>query len=235
MFSTYAIVKELRIFSPAFLASSAITTGAQQLYSDFRRCKGVPGRFFRFFFLILFGCQPGGSSRRRLPRGRYRIIGPGNARLEPDLAQFAAKTRFKGWAKKQPRLSVPRLSGPRPQLSGCRFRPTAGPGVHRRVVENKESSRSFCILQIWSRAGSNRQPPGCKPGALPVELRPRKWLSAISLQPYPWGPGRDWTRLADSSAVAAIWPIAHSRRLIAPPNGPARIRTSDLVLIRDAL
>ena len=25
----------------------------------------------------------------------------------------------------------------------------------------------------WSRPGSNRQPPGCKPGALPVELQPR--------------------------------------------------------------
>ncbi len=26
----------------------------------------------------------------------------------------------------------------------------------------------------WRRPGSNRQPPGCKPGALPVELRPRR-------------------------------------------------------------
>src|SRR5208337_2979507 len=26
----------------------------------------------------------------------------------------------------------------------------------------------------WRRPGSNRQPPGCKPGALPIELRPRK-------------------------------------------------------------
>lgn len=34
----------------------------------------------------------------------------------------------------------------------------------------------------WSRAGSNRQPPGCKPGALPVELRPRKKLSALGFQ-----------------------------------------------------
>ncbi len=49
----------------------------------------------------------------------------------------------------------------------------------------------------WSRAGSNRQPPGCKPGALPVELRPRKspQLSAISVQPSAvsaalWHPGR---------------------------------------------
>src|SRR5208337_2664840 len=27
----------------------------------------------------------------------------------------------------------------------------------------------------WRRAGSNRQPPGCKPGALPIELRPQGW------------------------------------------------------------
>lgn len=30
----------------------------------------------------------------------------------------------------------------------------------------------FSANPAWSRAGSNRQPPGCKPGALPVELRP---------------------------------------------------------------
>ena len=28
-------------------------------------------------------------------------------------------------------------------------------------------------MKIWSRAGSNRQPPRCKRGALPIELRPR--------------------------------------------------------------
>ena len=26
---------------------------------------------------------------------------------------------------------------------------------------------------MWNRSASNRQPPGCRPGALPIELRPR--------------------------------------------------------------
>ena len=29
------------------------------------------------------------------------------------------------------------------------------------------------LIFEWSRAGSNRQPPRCKRGALPIELRPR--------------------------------------------------------------
>ena len=29
----------------------------------------------------------------------------------------------------------------------------------------------------WTRPGSNRRPPGCKPGALPAELRARYWAS----------------------------------------------------------
>lgn len=46
------------------------------------------------------------------------------------------------------------------------------------------NSRRKTGIRAWSRAGSNRQPPGCKPGALPVELRPRtsSQLSALSFQ-----------------------------------------------------
>ena len=41
----------------------------------------------------------------------------------------------------------------------------------------------------WRRADSNRQPPACKAGALPIELRPhfprgRMPPFSISLQPY---------------------------------------------------
>ena len=32
----------------------------------------------------------------------------------------------------------------------------------------------------WRRPGSNRQPPGCKPGAFPIELRPRIRRSIIT-------------------------------------------------------
>ncbi len=36
---------------------------------------------------------------------------------------------------------------------------------------------------VWRRSDSNRRPPGCKPGALPVELRPRN-----SSRPQPASP-----------------------------------------------
>ena len=34
-------------------------------------------------------------------------------------------------------------------------------------------------MQWWRRTDSNRRPPGCKPGALPTELRPRYGISPI--------------------------------------------------------
>lgn len=37
--------------------------------------------------------------------------------------------------------------------------------------------------QKWRRSGSNRQPPACKAGALPIELRPRKKSRAKSPEP----------------------------------------------------
>src|SRR3954452_12530074 len=37
------------------------------------------------------------------------------------------------------------------------------------MVVSRYSERTY----EWRRPGSNRQPPGCKPGALPIELRPR--------------------------------------------------------------
>src|SRR3954463_3769680 len=42
-----------------------------------------------------------------------------------------------------------------------------------RLVEPDENQ----IRNEWSRPGSNRQPPRCKRGALPIELRPRKLTS----------------------------------------------------------
>src|SRR6185369_9650808 len=36
------------------------------------------------------------------------------------------------------------------------------------------STLSERLARTWRRADSNRRPPGCKPGALPAELRPRR-------------------------------------------------------------
>ncbi len=42
----------------------------------------------------------------------------------------------------------------------------------------------------WRRPGSNRQPPACKAGALPVELRPRRWSAMTEIPDlaavHPW-------------------------------------------------
>ena len=47
----------------------------------------------------------------------------------------------------------------------------------------------FCFFSLsrkrhglWRRPGSNRQPPACKTGALPIELRPREWAYLDSNQ-----------------------------------------------------
>ncbi len=37
----------------------------------------------------------------------------------------------------------------------------------------QQSYSSFLKISQWRRSGSNRQPPPCKGGALPIELRPR--------------------------------------------------------------
>ena len=56
------------------------------------------------------------------------------------------------------------------------------PTKKRSTVTTKNSSATTRLLVAtntrqrdeWRRPGSNRQPPACKAGALPIELRPRK-------------------------------------------------------------
>jgi hypothetical protein len=43
-------------------------------------------------------------------------------------------------------------------------------------------NRQYSIVnRLWSWSGSNRRPPGCKPGALPAELQPLIESSSIGL------------------------------------------------------
>ena len=44
--------------------------------------------------------------------------------------------------------------------------------AHSRVLRTRSTTHSE--NSEWRRPDLNRQPPGCKPGALPIELRPRK-------------------------------------------------------------
>ena len=51
------------------------------------------------------------------------------------------------------------------------------------------SSGQCCRINWWRRPESNRRPPGCKPGALPTELRPHSgWIRAALRRVV--GPGR---------------------------------------------
>ena len=50
-------------------------------------------------------------------------------------------------------------------------------GVPRGPTEEIEAARKSSVrLQWWRRWESNPQPPACKAGALPIELRPRTGL-----------------------------------------------------------
>jgi hypothetical protein len=50
------------------------------------------------------------------------------------------------------------------------------------------TEREILVVVKWRRAGSNRQPPGCKPGALPIELRPpRKGTNPVPAVAFPVG------------------------------------------------
>jgi hypothetical protein len=55
-----------------------------------------------------------------------------------------------------------------------------------RPVASPDSGSSSDALTVpgkasreWRRPGSNRQPPACKAGALPIELRPRRVIPAV--------------------------------------------------------
>lgn len=115
----------------------------------------------------------------------------------------------------------------------------------------------------WSRPGSNRQPLACKASALPIELRPRSPAFAGQTVPIPGNPKtaartakrKQPTRLRTLSRSQALSPPstasrstgtlpqaestnpdASSRHPSGPlPTGPGWSRTSDLVVISDAL
>lgn len=54
-----------------------------------------------------------------------------------------------------------------------RFAPW-GNGLHRRLPAGILKAIFSGTWNEWSRRGSNPPPPGCKPGALPTELRPQR-------------------------------------------------------------
>ena len=65
----------------------------------------------------------------------------------------------------------PRACAPGPARLMTR-RPTTSPIHDVKERKSKTENRKACT-RWWSRPGSNRQPPACKAGALPTELRPR--------------------------------------------------------------
>lgn len=135
--------------------------------------------------------------------------------------------------------------GPLPQVpvfSARQSNPNAGPKPGRKPLTDTR------IGEIWSRPGSNRRPPGCKPGALPIELRPRlnqrpaRSRLAASLRPSASTTPhhRDRERCQKQTKQQQNRPIRHPVPDFHPRQqpgdiGPDKIRTCDLVLIRDAL
>src|SRR5262245_39669984 len=82
----------------------------------------------------------------------------------------------------------------------------------------------------WRRPGSNRQPPRCKRGALPIELRPRRnFGSGI----YDFGFNKPGKHSGHSRGLLKIRnPKSEIRNDF---SGRTWIRTKDLSLIRAAL
>jgi hypothetical protein len=84
-------------------------------------------------------------------------------------------------------------------------------------------------LNKWRRPGSNRQPPPCKGGALPVELRPRmgSLLDRICER---------WTaKIAEQCCQSRKGVMIKSKRSQREQNGRTGTRTWDLSFIRAAL
>ena len=64
------------------------------------------------------------------------------------------------------------------------------------AAAGSQGSRASSRAEDWRRPGSNRQPPRCKRGALPIELRPRKHFG-FGIYDFGFGragelPGHSW-------------------------------------------
>ena len=114
------------------------------------------------------------------------------------------------------------------QIVECRLH-NSGP----RDARDPDLSRHSAIFNLhsaihwWSRWDSNPRPPGCKPGALPTELRPPshcRFQNADCRIPVP------------RRTPSALFCILQSSICILHWNGgPRWSRTTDLALIRGAL
>ena len=91
----------------------------------------------------------------------------------------------------------------------------------------------------WRRAGSNRQPPACKAGALPIELRPPEHV-AFYANALRFMPRRRCPRLHSAPAAAILTLGFSAPKRPFPTRRPSdsartKTRTWDLGLIRAAL
>jgi hypothetical protein len=69
---------------------------------------------------------------------------------------------------------------------GLRARGSIGDATERPSLERhgrSVTSARTTQCKWWSWPGSNRRPPGCKPGALPAELQPRGMVGLSGFEP----------------------------------------------------
>ena len=85
-----------------------------------------------------------------------------HAALSPAQVEFCFSLKFSLWGA-TPRAGPPALR--------CNFG-AASASLTLRLAWLRQSRRSVSEGGWWSRTGSNRRPPACKAGALPIELRP---------------------------------------------------------------
>ena len=110
------------------------------------------------------------------------------------------QTRFPESSRRLPLLS-PRASTRSPERTDAQGEADRRVLIPRRLRRLASSTR-----RQWSRWGSNPLPPGCKPGALPTELRPLRLRNAQ--QQYLSGPQTPWPTAratGNSGGASCYW------------------------------
>ena len=130
----------------------------------------------------------GRTEPRQLARKRLEILYPTFHRMSPLTSkQVGARSiRTKSCdSRGSPR--IPQKNGLTPRIRR-KIRPT---NVQRKSRWGGRAPalarRSSDRWPQWRRSGSNRQPPACKAGALPIELRPRYCAGPVPARAAPFG------------------------------------------------
>ena len=128
---------------------------------------------------------------------RYLIVKERPGRIPEESTTTKRATIF---FRRLPRIGLTRSGRIFEEMRRLAIRFDSFPGSLLIPGLQVSARRSFPIL--WRRRGSNPQPPACKAGALPVELRPR-YLQPGGIRRSARHTGCTWIRTMDLSLIRA--------------------------------